>query len=909
MNLPSFIYKACLLFLLTAFNTNISAQLFVQKDHLACAYGLKNSQGNWVVPATYVHIEKTSCANFIVYDGLNHGVLDLEGKLLIPVIYSYISEHRIQNSKERSDPFDSEYFTQKHEIKFLFFAQKQEKWGVINDQGKLIIPHEYDRIQMDGDHLMLQKLSEAQKYSSYADKTGKILFYDLPGYVYPFAENPWALFGEKEYRYDDEDLKYGLIDTLGKVIAAMIYYDIDFCNDRFTVQNQGKTGVIDIAGNILLKPEYYIVIHGDPKCINPNETYLVVDPVTHKYGFMKGDYSITTAPVYDKAMWIEKEKKTSKSSYTVELQQQMGVADENGKITIEPYYSNLIPLTYNLPLIPGRNKSGKEKKLKQKFIRKNYFISRKEGKYGLITEDGQTIFEPEFEYHEWGNTTIFSKGIKLFILEYSNENPQLVEAPLIFSNDSLYLFSVKEDLLPLYTTKKSPETLTKFLHLAYRQSGFYCIKLLDKRKTVLYSATGKKLDLDNINRFYTEDESYMVFSCGEKETKMGMLHMQTGKLLLDTIYSSIQVFSPVNQIWAGQMDNTGQKVKYILFDTLGKRRTDIFFDWVPISINSTMIVSTNDRLGILGKDLQWLAPPIYKEIRKLDSRNFHIVITQNMRIGLLDPEYNLVADTVYTDFTPVFSKLKNPDGRPGWWMLESDSKRLLFNSNCVLIDETKNAQIDSMLLDFAFKGADHDLSFKIRVEEPKSHLLALVPFRKEMYEVLRKSYDRQRKYYSAQYLNMGELVMPFTTDKQHASNSLVAFGLVDLGLNYMSVYESNVEIEGGNFYAHHQPVFSNYIWQNGMLRKISIRDIFGTGKFLENELISRLPIYGDLNLKCSTPELMVQEIGEKFSLSERAIILYLLSADHRYVEIRIPVSQLQYHEESAWIVEYLTSKR
>jgi len=118
--------------------------------------GLLDKDGKVLFPAKYESISfmKNGMASVRLND--KYGIIDAKGKLIIPMVYSLIYDFNkthfitekddvytlrtIQGNKEVAGNYDVLYLTDDPNI---FLAAKDEKYGYINAQGKVIIPFQY----------------------------------------------------------------------------------------------------------------------------------------------------------------------------------------------------------------------------------------------------------------------------------------------------------------------------------------------------------------------------------------------------------------------------------------------------------------------------------------------------------------------------------------------------------------------------------------------------------------------------------------------------------------------------------------------------------------------------------------------------------------------------------------------
>lgn len=133
------IFRLVLLCFILSPHENSAQQLHPVKDNIACLWGLKDDLGKWVVPAKYVLIDKTQGNFFIAMINEKWGVISNEGKELVPFIYDKLNTTSELNINNNSGPY-------------LIYAVKKGKSGLINSEGTIKIPFVYDALGKDYYH-------------------------------------------------------------------------------------------------------------------------------------------------------------------------------------------------------------------------------------------------------------------------------------------------------------------------------------------------------------------------------------------------------------------------------------------------------------------------------------------------------------------------------------------------------------------------------------------------------------------------------------------------------------------------------------------------------------------------------------------------------------------------------------
>lgn len=260
-----------------------------------------------------------------------YGIVDEEGKYIVPAIY-----------KELDFNFgfvESPLYT---------VTDKNDKIGYINNQGKVVIACKYDRAAS--------------------------------------LEMGYAIVGVK---VDEYSYKQGLIDSTGKEVLPLQYPNLEYYpKDRvlvFSEQSMGKVGVMDLKGNILIKPQYEFW---------SKDIYKGLWPV------VKGDSCGVVNLKNEMVMPFIYESIESFSEYlniaTAKKAGKYGFIDLAGKVIVPFIYEEAWPSSV-------------------------YMAAKKEGKWGVIDKNNKVILP--FEYADI--TTVTTKTA--WVIKKEKEEPYEVD--------------------------------------------------------------------------------------------------------------------------------------------------------------------------------------------------------------------------------------------------------------------------------------------------------------------------------------------------------------------------------------------------------------------------------------------------------------------------------------------------
>ena len=172
------------------------------------------------------------CENSVVKVRKNHkfGLVDPNGKVLIPVEYEDI-ESGVSLSL------------------YWRWAKKDGKYGYLDENGAVVIPFIYDGAKT------FSGLMAAVK------KGGKWGYIDTEGTVIiPFAYDELDEFGMDDYCAAKKNGKWGYIDKNNKVIIPFIYDEVEDSDLKYIrVVKDGKEGVIDFNRKTVIPIDFYVI--------------------------------------------------------------------------------------------------------------------------------------------------------------------------------------------------------------------------------------------------------------------------------------------------------------------------------------------------------------------------------------------------------------------------------------------------------------------------------------------------------------------------------------------------------------------------------------------------------------------------------------------------------------------------
>lgn len=380
-------------------------------------YGVVNIKGNILVECNYDQITIDNYytdengykyAGYIVSskteEGYRYGYVDINGKEILNPEYNQLS--RITDIKEDEKPYfitakNGQYGVLKKEeliinneyqsIRYdkssdIFIVEKSKKYGATNKDGNVIIPIQFNQIDITGIYLYARKGTVTEVYTREGQLTNR--------------DNNIAILKTDNQQYrikidNSNGTKYSIVDKDENSLIENDYSYIDYLFGEYFIvsSNNGKLGVIDAKGNQKLEIKYdsIEIIQGTEMI----KTTVTKDKLTQIYdsnlsfiGEMNNAiveenkqyikmYNETQTIYYD---FTGKEIKNTQilsgqKLYANEKDGKWGFVDSNGNVIVENDYDKSTD-----------------------FNSYGFAGIRKDNKWGIVDQTGNVVLQPEYEF-------------------------------------------------------------------------------------------------------------------------------------------------------------------------------------------------------------------------------------------------------------------------------------------------------------------------------------------------------------------------------------------------------------------------------------------------------------------------------------------------------------------------------
>lgn len=420
--------------------------------------------------------------------------------------------------------------------KKYFTAYKDGKWGIIDQDGNLVINTTYDEMlavpdknrdvfiyayDIDEDTLSYKtKAINAKKQELFTgyDQVQAIENFDS-------KQNIWY---EKDVLKVQKNGKYGLINLTGENILKCEYDKISALQGvegNLLIEKEGKIGLANTSGQVIVEPTYKNIL--SLKEGHKNE-YIIVDENDNK-GVISTSGSVIIEPKYKEIKYIDSGENFAVYDGTWKI------ATSNGTVLLDQGYEEI------------RNIKGEN------------VIVKKDGKYGVVTTSGEIKLENQYEDLNYAFSIYYiaKKDGKFGIININGES--------IIPFEYINMYYIEEGTL-IVADKTESETVVFDSNLAQKFSGIIAeinkndgyIKVFDGENYKYYNF---KFEEKSNQDIYTKNTLYL----SKKDGKYGYVNKE-GKVIVDYIYEDATEQNEygyaavkLNGLW-GCIDKTGKRV-------------------------------------------------------------------------------------------------------------------------------------------------------------------------------------------------------------------------------------------------------------------------------------------------------------------------------------------------------------
>jgi len=336
-------------FLPESFGGSAGDYVIIEEDNLK---GLINSRGKILIPPQYEDMGWTSGSELVI-DGIIGYKSDSKWGLIS------INNDQLTTAK---------YNTIELFVNDLIIASQKgstgliDYYGLINSRGKEIIPFKYISMKVAGNHIISVTKNDNDLLYGLIDRKDKI--------IVPFKYNKIKLLSSGIFSLKDKNEKIWFANQEGDLLVSD-YFDelIDIRGNFIVVKKDGKIGLLNTEGNVLLDPVYKKINIDSLRNINalPFMEWTLIDSANNQIS----------------KLWYEEIEAVNRKIYKVSMNNGDAFIDKEGSLQGFPGNVNIVE------------------------YQEDYAIFKVKEKYGIMDFGGGIKIEPEYNEIIAANPFIF----------------------------------------------------------------------------------------------------------------------------------------------------------------------------------------------------------------------------------------------------------------------------------------------------------------------------------------------------------------------------------------------------------------------------------------------------------------------------------------------------------------------
>lgn len=358
---------------------------------------------------------------------------------------------------------DKEYELEKVDKYSYFRLYKNEKYGVIDSQGNVLIEPIYDVINIPnpskGVFICYYAYNDmnGQYTTKVLNEKNEEIFKEFEQVLPLLCEESTSNIPfEKSVLIYKQNEKYGIIDFAGNKITKAIYDSIESMQYRegtLIVQQESKYGAINIKGKEIVKIEYDSII---------SDAYYTEEKDYTESGFI---VQLKMEDGY-RYGYIDKDgKEILPTEYTEidrigDLKELYLLVSKNGKYGIVKDKKQIIPISYE--------------EIEYNKIN-SLFVVQKNSKQGILSLEGKEILPIEYDYIMCSNNKLTAtKGESIEIYNKEGQKQNLKYGNTIETNNENYIITIDEnDLFGVMNKEGNSLIKNKYQYLEYAFENYF----------------------------------------------------------------------------------------------------------------------------------------------------------------------------------------------------------------------------------------------------------------------------------------------------------------------------------------------------------------------------------------------------------------------------------------------------
>lgn len=380
-----------------------------------------------------------------------------------------------------------------------FTLEQNQKYGVIDRNGNIVIEAEYGAVQIPNPSkaifVCVKEYNENTKeYETvvYNEKKEVLLSNYKNVQAISIYTNVNSTPYEKSVLTYKENGKYGLINLEGKQITKPVYDEISSINYKegtFLVKQNELEGIINMKGKVIIKCEYESVTSDNYYSENGNKKQagFIVSKKTedgYRYGYANYRGTIILNPIYTQLERVT-EIANEKGVYFIAFKNGQAGLLKNNKEILNYEYEDI---QYN--------------------VLGSIFVTKRNGKYGAVNQEGTTVLYPEYDNVYTGGMYLNAlKDKDIFIFDLNGNKIETNEVSKTKTENANYYITIDKNNKYKVVDSKDNIIIDKdYTYIEYLPGDYFIVER--DSKSGIIDSNGKsviELKYDSISRINETD--------------------------------------------------------------------------------------------------------------------------------------------------------------------------------------------------------------------------------------------------------------------------------------------------------------------------------------------------------------------------------------------------------------------
>lgn len=380
-----------------------------------------------------------------------------------------------------------------------FTLEQNQKYGVIDRNGNIVIEAEYGAVQIPNPSkaifVCVKEYNENTKeYETvvYNEKKEVLLSNYKNVQAISIYTNVNSTPYEKSVLTYKENGKYGLINLEGKQITKPVYDEISSINYKegtFLVKQNELEGIINMKGKVIIKCEYESVTSDNYYSENGNKKQagFIVSKKTedgYRYGYANYRGTIILNPIYTQLERVT-EIANEKGVYFIAFKNGQAGLLKNKKEILNYEYEDI---QYN--------------------VLGSIFVTKRNGKYGAVNQEGTTVLYPEYDNVYTGGMYLNAlKDKDIFIFDLNGNKIETNEVSKTKTENANYYITIDKNNKYKVVDSKDNIIIDKdYTYIEYLPGDYFIVER--DSKSGIIDSNGKsviELKYDSISRINETD--------------------------------------------------------------------------------------------------------------------------------------------------------------------------------------------------------------------------------------------------------------------------------------------------------------------------------------------------------------------------------------------------------------------